>query len=83
MISSINIKNNLWFFIAILVTVISGIFFSIWVFNSTNRELRENLLQKAELVAPAINLDRVKALTGTENDAATPEIGRGSCWERV
>ena len=76
MISSINIKNNLWFFIAILVTVISGIFFSIWVFNSTNRELRENLLQKAELVAPAINLDRVKALTGTENDAATPDYIR-------
>lgn len=76
MILSINIKNNLWFFIAILVTVISGIFFSIWLFNSTNRELRKNLLQKAELVAPAINLDRVKALAGTEDDASAPDYIR-------
>jgi diguanylate cyclase (GGDEF)-like protein/PAS domain S-box-containing protein len=72
-ISSINIKNNLWFFVAILVTVISGIFFSMWVFNSTNRELRKNLLQKAELVAPAINFDHIKVLTGSEADLTKPD----------
>ncbi|HPA57908.1 MAG TPA: hypothetical protein PLT70_10820, partial [bacterium] len=63
-----NFKNNRWFFITIFLTIISGVFFIAWVFNSTNIELRENLLEKAELVAHAVNLDHIKALAGNETD---------------
>ncbi len=71
-----NFKNNRWFFIVIFLTIISGVFFIAWVFNSTNSELRENLLEKAELVAPAVNLDYIKVLAGNETDLTKPDYLR-------
>ena len=38
-----------------------------------DRELRANLLQQARLVAQTVNLDQVKALSGTAADLASPD----------
>lgn len=39
-------------------------------------ELRSDMLQQARLVAQALNIDHVKALTGTATDSASPDYQR-------
>ena len=47
-----------------------------WSALCADRAMRAELLQQARLVAQAVNLDRVRALTGTEADLAAPDYRR-------
>ncbi|MDX9975048.1 MAG: PAS domain S-box protein, partial [FCB group bacterium] len=49
----------------------------VWgTFSRADRELRTELLAQAHLVAPAINLDRILALSGSPDDENTPNYTR-------
>jgi PAS domain S-box-containing protein len=63
---------NFWqaaLFFAILAAGVLGIW---WAVQRADLEMREELLTQTRLVAQAVNLDQVKALTGTEHDLALP-----------
>ena len=47
-----------------------------WLAVRADRHMRADLLRQADLVAKAVNLDRVKALAGTEADLASPDYLR-------
>ncbi|MEM1107064.1 MAG: EAL domain-containing protein [Planctomycetota bacterium] len=51
-----------------VVILIAGGFFTWWTIKKTDREMRQNRLAHARLAAEAINVERVKALSGTEAD---------------
>ncbi|MFO7536117.1 MAG: cache domain-containing protein [Kiritimatiellia bacterium] len=51
----------------------AGLFFSWWMIVRADRELRTELLQQTRLVARAVNLERVRALSGTEADLVSPD----------
>lgn len=53
---------------AMVVILIAGGFFTWWTIKKTDREMRQNRLAHARLAAEAINVERVKALSGTEAD---------------
>jgi len=59
-------------FAQIGAVLIAGALFAWWMAARADRELRAGLLQQARLVAQALNLVQVKALTGTEADLASP-----------
>lgn len=44
-----------------------------WLYHQTERQLRHSLLQQAELVAASVNPERVRALSGTQQDLTKPE----------
>jgi len=43
-----------------------------WMAARTDREMRQDLLQQASLVAQSANVDRIKALAGAESDLGNP-----------
>jgi PAS domain S-box-containing protein len=53
-----------------------GAGFTGWTANHSDRSMRENLLDQARLVAQAVNLERVQALSGTEADRIAPDYLR-------
>ncbi|NLX12159.1 MAG: PAS domain S-box protein [Phycisphaerales bacterium] len=53
-----------------------GICLTLWMAARTDRLMRDEMLRQACLVAEAINLDLVQALTGTEADLESPEFLR-------
>ncbi len=58
---------------AILVT---GALCAWWLVCRADRELRQNLLSETKLVAGAVNLERVRALTGSVADLTSPDYLR-------
>jgi len=52
--------------------LIAGVLCTWWLAGRADREMREDLLRQARLVAGAVNPDRVRALTGTEADLESP-----------
>jgi hypothetical protein len=56
--------------VAVLVAAVLGVW---WAAIMADRELREELLGRARLGAHAVNLERVRALTGTEADLESPD----------
>jgi two-component system sensor histidine kinase/response regulator len=57
----------------LLVILTAGALFAWWIGVRTNNEMRADLLNRARLVAQAVNVERVKSLSGTEADLVTPE----------
>ena len=51
---------------ALLAILAVGALFAWWTTVRADREMRADLLLQARLVAQAVNIDRVKALSGTE-----------------
>ena len=62
--------------VSISAILISGIFVSWWKIHRADMLMREDFLQKARLIAQAIDVDCVKNLSGTEADLALPEYLR-------
>ncbi|MBN1142314.1 MAG: EAL domain-containing protein [Deltaproteobacteria bacterium] len=60
--------------LALILTV--GIFSSWWMAHETARYLRGRLLQEARAVAYGLNLENIKALTGTPKDLSSPRYLR-------
>ena len=62
-----------WVYFALAVVLASGALGAWWVMEGAERRMRSELLQQARLVAQAIDINRVKALSGTEADLRKPE----------
>jgi hypothetical protein len=56
----------------LLAILAAGALMTWWMVGSVRRELCAGQLQQAQMVAQAVNLDRLKALTGTETDTNSP-----------
>ena len=54
--------------------LIAGALFAWWMAARADRELRADLLQQTRLVARAVNVVRVQALSGTESDLSLIHI---------
>ncbi len=62
--------------VALLGLLVLGGWLTSWTVKQAGLDARARLIQKAQLVAQAINLDRVKALTGTAADTNSPVYER-------
>ncbi|RPH50642.1 MAG: PAS domain S-box protein, partial [Desulfobacteraceae bacterium] len=62
----------------VLLTVIlfAGALFTWWIADRADHDLREELLRQTKLVAGAVNLEHIRALTGTEADLESPDYLR-------
>jgi two-component system cell cycle sensor histidine kinase/response regulator CckA len=69
-------RQRLFFIILILAIFSAGLFFTWWMVAHADRELRADLLQQTQLVTQAMDIDRIKALSGTEADLEKPEYRR-------
>ncbi|NUQ62989.1 MAG: CHASE domain-containing protein [Pirellulales bacterium] len=56
--------------------VLGGSALAWWEAYSTDREMREDLLQQARMVAEAISIDKIVALRGNEADLGSPHYER-------
>lgn len=56
-----------------IVILTTGVLFAWWTAARADRVMRANLLQQARLVAHAVNIVRVQALTGTKADLTSPD----------
>jgi PAS domain S-box-containing protein len=61
---------------ALLAILAAGALFAWWTTARADREMRADLLLQARLVAQAVNIDRVKALSGTKADLDSPDYRR-------
>ena len=58
---------------ALLVAIFAaGALIAWWAVAQADRDMRADLLQRAQIVAQAVNVERVQALTGTEKDLEKP-----------
>lgn len=64
------------FIIAIISIIAAGISAAVWSVWFMDKQLREEILHQSRLIAPAINLNRVKNLSGTESDLSSPDYLR-------
>jgi len=73
-----DIRNGscLWIICAVAAALIVGAMGTGWMVARADREMRQELLQQSRLLAQAINIDDVKALTGTEADLDNPNYLR-------
>lgn len=54
-------------------TLVSGALFAYWDAHSADRAMRAKLLSQVRLVAKAMRLERIQALSGTKTDQASPD----------
>ncbi|MEW6288339.1 MAG: CHASE domain-containing protein [Thermodesulfobacteriota bacterium] len=74
--SGVSEGRNLWMGGALAAVLIAGAFLTWWAVQQADSRMREDLLRHTRLVAQAIDLRRVKSLSGTEADLALPEYRR-------
>ena len=55
------------------VILVAGVFFTWWIVSRADNELRMGLLQQTRLVAQAVDIGRVRALSGTAADIRSPD----------
>jgi len=60
----------------IAAILVAGALGAWWLAARADREIREDLLARTRLVAGAVNLERVRALTGSKADLASPDYLR-------
>jgi PAS domain S-box-containing protein len=65
-------KNLHYVLAATLALLTVGTLFTWWTVAQTDREMRSDLLQQTQSVAQALNIERIKELTGTEADLTNP-----------
>lgn len=61
---------------AIVMVVIVGTLFTWWTAARTDRQMRADLLQQTKLVAQAVNVERILALSNTKADLGSPNYLR-------
>lgn len=59
--------------ISLSVVMIAGAFLTWWTIHRSDKQMREDLLRDARIMAQAIDTDRVKKLAGTEADLSSSE----------
>ena len=67
-------KRGLW--IAVAAILVAGSLGTWWTARRADCEMREDLLQQAQMVAQTMNAERIKALSGTEADLPSPVYQR-------
>ena len=72
----LNKGKNLWPAIILVAILIAGVLFTGWSIQRTDRLMRDDLLQQAQLAAQTINPDHIKALTFTSADKSNPLFQR-------
>ena len=60
----------------LLVLIAAGALFAGWTVQRTDREMRAELLQQTRMVAQAIGVERIQALSGTEADLHSDDYVR-------
>jgi diguanylate cyclase (GGDEF)-like protein/PAS domain S-box-containing protein len=60
----------------LLIILVAGALGVWWLVVRADREMREDQIAQTRLVAAAVNLERIKAITGTETDLESPEYLR-------
>jgi two-component system CheB/CheR fusion protein len=60
----------------IVAMLLGGSLFAWWMVARADRELREALIQQAQLVAQALDVDHVRAMTGTRADRLRPDYAQ-------
>ena len=68
--------HRLRFGAVLLGIVLLGGLFAAWSIRREDRQMREALIQQTSLVAQGIQLDQLKALSGTKDDEPKPEYRR-------
>jgi PAS domain S-box-containing protein len=58
---------------AAAAVLIVGVLLAGWALLRSDRLMRENLLQQTQIVAQMVDIDQVRALSGSEKDLGTPE----------
>ena len=76
MLRAVNRKIQRRFTIVLTVILFLGVLVTAWVVRETEHDMHAELLHEAHMVAPAININRVKALAGTEADITSPDYQR-------
>ena len=56
----------------LLAVFIAGVLLTWWTVDRVNREMRDDLIGRARLVADAVDSDVIKSLTGTVSDLSNP-----------
>ena len=67
---------NRWKFLLLGTILVAGLICLWWLTERTDREMRADLLATTRLLAEAVNIERVKGLSGTTDDLARPEYQR-------
>ena len=62
--------------VLLLAILAAGALFAWWVVERADRDMRADLLQQARVVAQAVNIENVRALSGTEADLESPDYRR-------
>ena len=68
--------RKLWFKAATVVVVLAGMWFTQWAVQQTDRQLRQDYLDQAVLVARTINCERLEGLAGGPQDLDHPDYRR-------
>ena len=71
-----NRKKNLWLTLILAATIGGAASGTWWTVSRADREMRADLIQQARLVVQAVDVDRVKALSGTGTDLVKPVYQR-------
>jgi diguanylate cyclase (GGDEF)-like protein/PAS domain S-box-containing protein len=62
--------------VLVMVIIFAGVLFTWWTAVRADREIRADLLVQARLVAKALNIARIQALSGTTADLKSPDYQR-------
>lgn len=60
----------------VLAIIVFGAILTWWTVRITDREIRTDLIQQAQISAQAVNVERLKSLTGTASDLKNPSYLR-------
>lgn len=74
--TSLRFSVNRIVWLAVAVILAAGSLFTWWAAQSTDRDMRADLLRKTRLLADAVHLKGLAALSGTEKDLTSPEYLR-------
>ena len=74
-LSSFRNRRSL-FILLVLAISGTGLFFAWWTARRTDGEMRTDLLQQTQITTQAMDVNHVKALSGTEADLGKPEYRR-------
>ena len=62
--------------VGVLGLLVLGVLLAGWMASGAEREFRADQLQQTRMLAQALNLERVKVLTGTPADLVRPEYAQ-------
>jgi PAS domain S-box-containing protein len=69
-------KKHLWMAVILSVVLLSGAILTSWTIHNADSRMREDLVRNTQLVAQAVDIQRVRILSGTEADLTSPEYLR-------